>query len=356
MMSLCYQAKAIMYKQFAKESNNFSSGKSTGFMTVDVSELLFYIGDSTMRNRSLFPPQPNGSRLSPLHRAARRDDADRIRPHVSSDGGSAVWSGFARNDLAISTSDLANEDSGPISGGGIGASGSGRADGSAIGAPVCESRGRGPRFDEPIARNGYAWWYLDALSDDGQHGLTIIGLVGSVFSPFYAKARRQGPADPLAHCSMNVAVYGPKRNAWAFTEHGGSDVRRYRTALVIGQSSMEWENDVLTVRFEEKTTPLPGRISGVVRIHPQTLAEDKPFVLDSHGRHRWGPIAPIARAEVEIQKPGNIRWKGLAYVDTNAGAEPIEDGFSSWNWCRTTTKERMIVTYDAFRRARDRHA
>jgi len=154
---------------------------------------------------------------------------------------------------------------------------------------------------------------------------------------------------------MNVAVYGPKRNAWAFTEHGGSDVRRYRTALVIGQSSMEWENDVLTVRFEEKTTPLPGRISGVVRIHPQTLGEDKPFVLDRHGRHHWGPIAPIARAEVEIHRPGNVRWNGLAYVDTNAGSEPLEDGFTSWNWCRTTTKERMIVTYDAFRRDGSRH-
>jgi len=179
--------------------------------------------------------------------------------------------------------------------------------------------------------------------------------VGSVFSPFYASARRNGPANPLGFCSMNVAVYGPKRNAWAFTEHGGMDVRRYRTALVIGASSMEWENDILTVRFEEKTAPLPGRISGVVRIFPLTLGEDKPFVLDSRGRHRWGPIAPIARAEVEIRRPGNIRWKGLAYVDTNAGTEPLEDGFGSWNWCRSTTKERMIVTYDAFRRDGSRH-
>lgn len=154
---------------------------------------------------------------------------------------------------------------------------------------------------------------------------------------------------------MNVAVYGPKRNAWAFTERGGMDVRRYRTALVIGPSSMEWENDVFTVRFEEKTAPLPGRISGTVRIHPVTLGEDKPFVLDEKGRHRWGPIAPIARAEVELRRPGNIRWNGLAYVDTNAGSEPLEDGFSSWNWCRTTTKDRMIVTYDAFRRSGSRH-
>ncbi len=154
---------------------------------------------------------------------------------------------------------------------------------------------------------------------------------------------------------MNVALYGPKRNAWAFTERGGNNVRRYRTALVIGPSSMEWENDAFTVRFEEKTSPLPGRISGTIRVHPVVLGEDKPFVLDAHGRHRWGPIAPIARTEVEIRSPGNVKWKGLAYVDTNAGSEPLEDGFSSWNWCRTTTEKRMIVTYDSFRRNGSRH-
>lgn len=154
---------------------------------------------------------------------------------------------------------------------------------------------------------------------------------------------------------MNVAVYGPKRNAWAFTERGGADVRRYRTALVIGQSSMEWENDILTVRFDERTSPLPGRISGVVRIHPSTLGRDEPFLLDAYGRHRWGPIAPIARAEVELNNPGAIQWSGLAYADSNAGTEPLEDGFSSWNWCRATTKKRMVVTYDAFRRDGCRH-
>ncbi len=33
---------------------------------------------------------------------------------------------------------------------------------------------------------GYAWWYVDALSDDGRHGLTLIAFIGSVFSPYYA--------------------------------------------------------------------------------------------------------------------------------------------------------------------------
>ncbi len=148
---------------------------------------------------------------------------------------------------------------------------------------------------------------------------------------------------------MNVALYGPQRDAWAFTERGGLDVRRYRTALVIGSSSMEWDGDALTVRFEEKTAPLPGRISGTVRIHPHALAGE-PFVLDTKGRHRWAPIAPIARAEVELRRPESTRWSGMAYVDSNFGDEPLEDGFSGWSWSRATTKRRTVVTYDSVRR------
>jgi carotenoid 1,2-hydratase len=47
------------------------------------------------------------------------------------------------------------------------------------------------------------------LSDDGRHGLTLIAFVGSVFSPYYAWARRRGEAPALNHCSINVALYGP---------------------------------------------------------------------------------------------------------------------------------------------------
>ena len=53
----------------------------------------------------------------------------------------------------------------------------------------------------PVAPGGYAWWYVDALSDDGRHGLTIIAFIGSVFSPYYAwaAARHADPLDALRH-------------------------------------------------------------------------------------------------------------------------------------------------------------
>ena len=30
---------------------------------------------------------------------------------------------------------------------------------------------------------GYVWWYVDALSDNGDNGITLIAFLGSVFSP-----------------------------------------------------------------------------------------------------------------------------------------------------------------------------
>ncbi|MEQ8516068.1 MAG: hypothetical protein RIC38_10725, partial [Chromatocurvus sp.] len=76
-------------------------------------------------------------------------------------------------------------------------------------------------FAAAVGSNGYQWWYIDALSDDGRFGLTIIVFVGSVFSPYYAAARRRGPTDPGNHCAINAVLYNPGgRKVWALTERG----------------------------------------------------------------------------------------------------------------------------------------
>ena len=83
--------------------------------------------------------------------------------------------------------------------------------------------------------DGYRWWYLDALSSDARHGLTIIGFVGSVFSPYYAWARRKGPADADNHCALNVALYGDAGHRWSMTERGARHVKREEPASPSGQ-------------------------------------------------------------------------------------------------------------------------
>lgn len=203
-------------------------------------------------------------------------------------------------------------------------------------------------FDAPVPPGGYAWWYVDGLSADGRCGLTIIAFIGSVFSPYYAWARRRGGGDPTNHCAVNVALYGPGRNRWAMTERGRRSLARDARSLAIGPSSFEWDGAGLTIRIAERTMPWAARLSGTVRVHPGAVSS-RLFTLDAAGRHRWRPVAPCATVEVDLDEPG-LRWSGPAYVDLNAGDEPLEAAFHRWTWSRGMTPAGASVLYDVRRR------
>jgi carotenoid 1,2-hydratase len=195
-----------------------------------------------------------------------------------------------------------------------------------------------------VEPGGYAWWYLDALSDDGSSAITIISFVGSVFSPWYAAARRHGAPSPADHCALNVAVYGRRSLAWAMTERTSLTTTRSAMALHLGRSTVAWEGDTLVVQIDERTAPLGRPLRGVVRLQPE---RDPGEVreLDGGGRHRWWPVAPRARAEVRLEQPW-LRFDGDAYHDANEGDEPLEAAFSEWTWSRTTLPSGTAVLYD----------
>ena len=196
---------------------------------------------------------------------------------------------------------------------------------------------------------GYAWWYVDALSDDGAFGITLIAFLGSVFSPYYAWKRRagRGEADPLQHCALNVALYGKARR-WAMTERRAGAVRRGADFLAIGPSSLAWDGSALTVLIDEVGAPLPRRVRGSVRLYPSAI-ESRVLALDSAGRHRWQPIAPCARVEVALDRPG-VAWSGAAYFDSNDGDRPLEADFVHWHWGRARVPGGTAVLYDVERR------
>ena len=195
-----------------------------------------------------------------------------------------------------------------------------------------------------VPRGGYAWWYLDALSDDGSQGMTIIGFVGSVFSPYYARARAKGAAYPQRHCALNVALYGKGGKRWAMTERGQNAIDRGPGFYRIGPSEMTWDGTALTVRIDEITMPVPRRLRGTVRLIPEAI-ETREHVLDSVGRHRRRPIAPCARAEVTFTSPGR-QWSGDAYFDMNVGDRALEDDFQRWDWSRAPVEGGTVVQYD----------
>jgi carotenoid 1,2-hydratase len=208
------------------------------------------------------------------------------------------------------------------------------------------------RFDEPVANGGYAWWYIDALSADGQHGLTLIAFIGSVFSPYYAWARRRaagsGPAasgaDPLNHCALNVALYGRRTARWSMTERRKAEVHCEASNLTLGPSTLEWSADGMSICVDEVCAPLPRRIRGTIHVKPTALGT-RSFRLDAAGRHHWTPFAPRAHIEVTLKEPA-LSWTGIAYLDSNTGCEPLEDAFRYWTWSRAALLDETVVLYD----------
>jgi carotenoid 1,2-hydratase len=204
-------------------------------------------------------------------------------------------------------------------------------------------------FDAPVERNGYRWWYLDALSDDGQHGLTLIAFIGSVFSPYYASARRRGITLAEDHCAINVALYQRGQPRWALTERGQRQLRRDAHTLSIGPSVLHWSAAGLTIRIDERCAPLPRRLRGEILVEG-VFREDLHYALDAQGRHLWGPIAPAGRVKLKLDHPA-VEWSGHAYFDSNAGAVPLEQDFRRWDWSRSSLPDGSTdVFYDVDRR------
>ena len=219
-------------------------------------------------------------------------------------------------------------------------------------------------FDRAVPANGYRWWYIDALSEDGRRGLTIIAFIGSVFSPYYKWARRRGPAEPSNHAAVNVALYGEGGHRWAMTERGRAAVARDAARRAVGPSHLAWDGTALVVTLDEVTFPLPGRIRGQVRLDPTSLNAEA-FTLDpgpdtgpdpgpdpggaGTALHQWRPIAPTAAVEVVLEKPA-LCWRGHGYLDSNWGAVPLEQSFVRWDWSRAPAAGGAAVLYEGRRR------
>ncbi|HVO00270.1 MAG TPA: hypothetical protein VMT49_09535 [Steroidobacteraceae bacterium] len=195
---------------------------------------------------------------------------------------------------------------------------------------------------------GYAWWYLDALSDDGAHGLCIIAFIGSVFSPYYAAARRRRAADPREHCAFNVVLSGRHRR-WTMTERTRQALRVTPDALVIGPSSLRWDGHAYRFELEERGCPLPRALRGTVRVTP--LVEPRvAYALDRAQHHLWTPLAPRARVEVELHAPA-LHWSGAGYLDGNRGERALEQDFHGWQWSRASSPSATAVYYEPRHRA-----
>ncbi|HEU4457685.1 MAG TPA: carotenoid 1,2-hydratase [Methylibium sp.] len=134
------------------------------------------------------------------------------------------------------------------------------------------------------------------------------------------------------------------------TERGRRELQRQRHALAIGPSSARWNGSALVFDIDEVAVPIPRRLRGQVRVMFEAPCEHV-TALDAGGAHRWGPIAPCARVEVDLASPAQ-RWSGHGYLDCNEGDEPIDRPFLAWDWSRAALRDGgCAVLYDVRHRS-----
>lgn len=297
-------------------------------------------------------PDRNDPTAEPLRADARpgeqprnADRPDGVQPAVSRDRRRAVRTGNPRMGGGIPPTGRADGNPGIIPGRWSDSSRRGRTDGGPFGLSGGGEPDHGPRFDAPVEPGGYRWWYIDAISEDRRYGLTIIAFIGSVFSPYY---HWSGRGDPFDHVALNVALYGASGHRWAMTERKRNRLSRSADALVIGPSALHWGGDGLTIDINETTAPIPSALRGRIHISAAALF-DTDWPLDAAARHVWRPIMPRAPVEVMLTSPA-LRWRGEAYVDSNTGDEPLEEGFIDWRWSRAHLRTDTAVLYEGRRR------
>jgi len=200
-------------------------------------------------------------------------------------------------------------------------------------------------FDQAVPDSGYRWWYVDGVSADGRFGLVIIAFVGSVFSPYYYRARQRGPVRPEDYTSINVCLYRPGGDRWAMTERSARSLERRTDFFRVAGSHLAWHGDRLVIEVAERSAPFARRLAGTIELTPRTL-NDEAFALDLDDRHFWRPVAPMADIRVNFTQP-EIRWAGHGYLDTNYGSRMLELDFATWDWSRSAEADSSSIYYVA---------
>ncbi|MEL6101203.1 MAG: carotenoid 1,2-hydratase [Pseudomonadota bacterium] len=182
------------------------------------------------------------------------------------------------------------------------------------------------------------------MSADGTRAISVIGFIGSVFSPWY---RWSGRKNPQNHVCINVATYGPG-GRFTMTDRGASALRQTASRLEVGPSMLRWMGDTLVIDVDEWSSwPWVNRIRGQIRIVPTAITEvELPLTKDDS--HIWRPFAPRSKIEVDIDRPG-WQWDGEGYFDANFGTRALEEDFGYWTWGRFPTGEGATCFYDAER-------
>lgn len=194
----------------------------------------------------------------------------------------------------------------------------------------------------PTRSGAYRWYYFDVSA--GDYTAVVIFMVGSLFSPRYARGVRKG-ASPQAHSAVNFALYEkgePKQ--WVLTEYQQVSLEDDAKTLRIGGSSVRWNVDgSISVSVVDRT-PLWGKPAQIeLHVVPEARGHEA-FQLVDGLPHWWQPYAPRASAKVSLPLHG-LELEGRGYHDGNHGETPLGTDLRGWDWLRTHDAHSTRVVY-----------
>ncbi len=130
------------------------------------------------------------------------------------------------------------------------------------------------------------------------------------------------------------------------TDRGRSALRQDADELVVGPSSMRWQDDSLVITVNELSAPpRVSRVRGTITVSPSAITSVE-ATLTQDGSHIWRPFAPTCDIHVDLEAPG-WQWDGHGYFDANFGTRALEQDFTYWTWGRFPTQAGSTCFYDA---------
>ena len=284
------------------------------------------------------------SKVQPQTRQECSDNATSLRQNVSSIGRRTLRAEPAWTDSSVSQASEQNINRRALSSRWRHTSRSRNADGNTLRKACGRGDLKRPNFNIAVPPNGYAWWYIDGINTVADRAISVIGFIGSVFSPWY---RWSGRRNPENHVCINVATYG-SGGRFTMTDRGQTALRQSEDLFQVGPSSMNWDKNRLIIDVNEiGSPPMVSRVSGQIIVTP-TAVTDVELALTNDGAHIWRPFAPTAKISVDLNGKG-WQWEGHGYFDSNFGTRALEEDFSYWTWGRYPNKQGSTCFYDATR-------
>jgi carotenoid 1,2-hydratase len=195
----------------------------------------------------------------------------------------------------------------------------------------------GPELPETLldVPGGFAWWYLDAVNDEGD-GLVLIWSFGLPFLPGY---RASGEA-PRGWPSLSLAVYRSGRPAFYVLQQYAPEEASWQPEAerwTFGKTSIHRRREDGELRLvAEIDCEVPGiaHARGQVAVSgPLRVPSDGEPAPEAEPLHDWSVIAanPDVRAHLELDGAA-FDFAGRGYHDRNGGRLPLWD-LDCRRWC-----------------------